>query len=165
VVTKNIRAVTYLPPEYHQKLKDYANQENLTESSALVEIVKQFFDGNSQQNSPDQKIIEEIVKEQLAGTEAEIVTLKAQIEKMQQLLALAISGKVTQKKRSTNSFMKPQLQPLKAGELANRLGVNSETVEKEANQGNEHFLAWSKSKDIGRVSWEKRGELYYPIKS
>ena len=53
---------------------------------------------------------------------------------------------------------------MKAKELANRLGVNSDTVEKEAALGNEHFLAWSRSKDIGRVSWEKRGELYYPLK-
>ncbi|WP_413167849.1 hypothetical protein ACL6C3_14220 [Capilliphycus salinus ALCB114379] len=43
MVTKNIRAVTYLPPEYHQKLKDYAKRKNLTESGALVEIVKHFF--------------------------------------------------------------------------------------------------------------------------
>ncbi|MEA5540024.1 hypothetical protein VB834_13395 [Limnoraphis robusta Tam1] len=107
-------------------------------------------------------MIEEIVKEQLASTEAEINTMKAQMEQMQQLLAGVISGKATQKKRSTNSFVKPKLQPLKAGELANRLGVNPDTVEKEANRGNENFLVWSKSKDIGRVSWEKRGELYYP---
>ncbi|EAW36000.1 hypothetical protein [Lyngbya sp. PCC 8106] len=166
MVTKNIRAVTYLPPKYHQKLKDYANQKNLTESATLVEIVKQFFEGNSpQNNSPDRTIIEEIVKEQLAGTEAEIVTLKAQMEQMQQLLAGVMSGKTTARKtRSTPSFVKPKLQPLKAEDLANRLGVTPETVEKEAHRGNEHFLAWSKSKDIGRVSWEKRGELYYPIR-
>jgi hypothetical protein len=126
VVTKNIRSVTYLPPEYHKQLKDYANQQNLTESGALVEIVKQFFEGKSQQNnSPDRTIIEEIVKEQLAGTEAEIVALKAQMEQLQQLLAGLMSGKTTARKtRSTPSFNKPKLQPLKAGDLANRLGVS-----------------------------------------
>ena len=163
MVTKNIRAVTYLPPEYHQKLKNFAKRENLTESSALVEIVKQFFNGNSQPDSSHKAIIEEIVKKQLAGTEAEILTLKAQVEQMQQLLAGMMSGK-TSRKSPSRSFTKPKLQPLKAGELANRLGVTPETVEKEANRGNEHFLAWSKSKDIGRVSWEKRGELYYPLR-
>ena len=165
MVTKNIRAVTYLPPEYHKKLKHFAKRENLTESGALVEIVKQFFDGNSQPDFSEKAFIEEIVKEQLAGTEAEIIAMKAQMEQIQQLLGGMMSGKTTARKtRSTNSFVKPQLQPLKAGELANRLGVTPETVEKEASRGNEHFLVWSKSKDIGRVSWEKRGELYYPLR-
>jgi hypothetical protein len=117
---------------------------------------------NSQLVSPQKAMIEEVVKEQLASTETEINTMKVQIEQIQQLLMGVMSGKTTARKTRSTSITKPKLQPLKAGELANRLGVNPDTVEKEANRGNEHFLVWSKSKDIGRVSWEKRGELYYP---
>ena len=95
-------------------------------------------------------MIEEVVKEQLASTETEINTMKVQIEQIQQLLMGVMSGKTTARKTRSTSITKPKLQPLKAGELANRLGVNPDTVEKEANRGNEHFLVWSKSKDIGR---------------
>jgi hypothetical protein len=163
MVTKNIRAVTYLPPEYYQKLTNFAKQQNLTESAALIQIVKQFFDADSQSDPLQKAMIEEIVKEQLANTEAEILTLKAQIEQLQQLLSGVMSGKAGARKTRSTSITKPKLQPLKAEDLANRLGVNPETVEKEAALGNEHFLVWSKGKDIGRVSWEKRGELYYPL--
>jgi hypothetical protein len=53
---------------------------------------------------------------------------------------------------------------LKAEGLARRLGVNPGTVEKEMALGAEHFRSWSRSKDVGRVTWEKRGTLYYPLR-
>ena len=71
----------------------------------LVEIVKQFFEENSpQNNSPDRTMVEEIVREQLAGTEAEIVTLKAQMEQMQQLLGGDDVGKNSRSKNSFDPF-------------------------------------------------------------
>ncbi|MGB3191122.1 MAG: hypothetical protein WBB43_17075 [Limnoraphis sp.] len=137
-------------------------QQNLSESAAIVEIVKQFFE---QPAEPELKvIIEEIVTEKLADTQDEVATLKTQMAQMQQHLAIAMSGKTPQKSR-TQSFTKPKLQPLKAEDLARRLGVNTETVEQEAAKGEEHFRAWSQSKDIGRVTWEKRGNLYHPLNS
>ena len=57
---------------------------------------------------------------------------------------------------------KPQLQPLTADNLARRLGVNPGTVEIETAKGAEHFRSWSREKDVGRVTWEKRGSLYHP---
>ena len=44
MVTKNIRVVGYLPPPDHQKLRDYIEANNLSESAALVRIVKAFFE-------------------------------------------------------------------------------------------------------------------------
>jgi hypothetical protein len=49
---KHIRDETY-----HQKLREYMEQESLTESAALVKIVKQFFDGSTGTKAP------EVVKE------------------------------------------------------------------------------------------------------
>lgn len=42
--TKNVRIVGYLPPDYHQKLRDYMAEQSLTESAALAKILKQFFE-------------------------------------------------------------------------------------------------------------------------
>jgi hypothetical protein len=44
MATKNIRIVGYLPPDQHQKLRDYMAQQSLTKSAALVTILKQFFE-------------------------------------------------------------------------------------------------------------------------
>ena len=82
---------------------------------------------------------------------------------MQQLLTGVMSGRTPRKSRR-QSFSKPQLMPLKAEDLARRLGVNTDTVEQEAAKGNDHFHSWSRSKDMSSVAWEKRGDLYYPLK-
>ena len=47
MATNNIRVVGYLPPPYHEKLREYMQSQTLTESAAIVAIVKQFFDGES----------------------------------------------------------------------------------------------------------------------
>ncbi|TAG60644.1 MAG: hypothetical protein EAZ28_06240 [Oscillatoriales cyanobacterium] len=44
MATKNIRIVGYLPPDYHQKLRDYMVEQSLTESAALAKIIRQFFE-------------------------------------------------------------------------------------------------------------------------
>lgn len=53
MATNNMRIVGYLPPAYHQKLREYMEQESLTESAALVKIVKQFFDGTTETEAPE----------------------------------------------------------------------------------------------------------------
>lgn len=45
MATKNIRIVGYLPPPYYERLRQYMKEQSLTESAALVKIVKHFFDG------------------------------------------------------------------------------------------------------------------------
>ena len=42
MATNNIRAVGYLPPLYHQKLREYMQSQSLTESAAIVAIVRQW---------------------------------------------------------------------------------------------------------------------------
>lgn len=44
MATNNIRIVGYLPPDQHQKLRDYMAELSLTESAAIVKILKQFFE-------------------------------------------------------------------------------------------------------------------------
>jgi hypothetical protein len=44
------------------------------------------------------------------------------------------------------------------------LGVNTGTVDIEAAKGSDHFHSWSRSKDMSRVAWQKRGTLYHPLK-
>jgi hypothetical protein len=163
MTTKNIRAVTYLPPQYHKQLRQYMKQQNLTESAAIVEIIKQFFDEPAEPDTELKAWVEAIISERLTETQTEIAQLKAQMEIMQQLLGEAMSGKTPRKSR--NQLMgKPQLQPLTVENLAKRLGVNTNTVEQEVAIGNDHFHSWSQSKDMSRVAWEKRGALYHPLK-
>lgn len=57
MATKNARIVGYLPPLYHQKLRDYMEEQSLTESADGVKIVRQFFD-----QGPGTKV-QEAVKE------------------------------------------------------------------------------------------------------
>lgn len=163
MTTKNIRAVTYLPPKYHKQLRQYMKQKKLSESAAIVEIVKLFFDEPAEPNSELKAYVEAIITEQLTETQTEVAQLKAQMEVMQQLLSEAMSGKIPRKSKS-QSVGKPQLQPLTVENLAKRLGVNANTVEQEAAKGNDHFHSWSRSKDMSRVAWEKRKNLYYPLK-
>ena len=162
MTTKNIRAVTYLPPQYHKQLRQYMKQQNLTESAAIVEIVKQFFDEPTEPDTSLKTWVEDIVTERLAETQTGVETLKAQMAQMQQLLTGVMSGR-TPRKSHRQSFSKPQLMPLKASDLARRLGVNTDTVEKEASKGNDHFHSWSRNKDMSSVAWEQRGDLYHPL--
>ncbi|MFB2971025.1 hypothetical protein ACE1CD_18800, partial [Aerosakkonema sp. BLCC-F183] len=52
MATNNKRIVGYLPPEYHNKLREYMKEQSLTESAALVRIVRQFFDLTVTANVP-----------------------------------------------------------------------------------------------------------------
>lgn len=45
--------VGYLPPPAHQQLCEYMKEESLSESAALVKIVKQFCDGSVETKAPD----------------------------------------------------------------------------------------------------------------
>jgi hypothetical protein len=162
MTTKNIRAVTYLPPKYHKQLRQYSKQQKLSESAAIVEIIKQFFDEPAEPDSELKAWIEATITEQLTETQTEVAQLKAQMEMMQQLLGETMTGKTPRKSKSQPG--KPQLQPLTVENLAKRLGVNIGTVEQEAAKGNDHFHSWSRSKDMSRVAWEKRGTLYHPLK-
>ena len=53
MATKNVRVVDYLPPPAHQQLRQYMEAESLTESAAIIKIVKHFFDGSVESKAPD----------------------------------------------------------------------------------------------------------------
>lgn len=166
MVTKNIRAVTYLPPDYHKKLRQYMKTQNLTESAALVQIVRQFFEGKQEpQPTPGLKaFVEGVVTEQLAPTRTEIELLKTQLNLLQHRLEASEPAPTPRKHRltATAPLNAPPLSSLTEGELTIRLGVSPGSVAKEAAKGQPHFRTWSKRKDPSGTAWEKRGSLYHP---
>ncbi len=80
MATQNVRVVGYLPPAYHLKLRHYMEAESLTESAAIVKIVKQFFDGTAVT----------IATEPIRGDE--IAELKADVAQLQQRLTILEQG-------------------------------------------------------------------------
>jgi hypothetical protein len=55
-----------------------------------------------------------------------------------------------------------KLQPLKAADLAKRLGVSAEAVEKAAALDSASFLEWSKRRDPASRAWLHQGNLFHP---
>ena len=53
MATKNVRVVGYLPPPAHKQLRQYMEEESLTESAAIIKMVKQLFDGSVESKAPD----------------------------------------------------------------------------------------------------------------
>ena len=157
MTTKNIRVVGYLPPLYYKKLCEYIREQELTESSAIVKIVKHFFEQPSIKAANPEK-------------DEEIASLKADIAQIMQRLAVLEEAAASLKSRSSGqsrSFMlshsEPSLRPLKSDELGRRLGVNPNTVEQEALKGEADFKDWSKRKDPSSTAWQKRGNLFHPL--
>ena len=125
MATNNIRVVGYLPPSYREKLREYMKAESLTESAALVKIIKQFFDGTAVA----------LVAEPIQGDEiAELKTDVAQLQQRLTILEQAVtSGRQFSKTRRarTEILAKPQLSlpPQTIANLARRLGVSTSTTE------------------------------------
>ena len=157
MATNNVRVVGYLPPSYHEKLREYMEAESLTESAALVKIIKQFFDGTAVT----------LVAEPIRGDE--IARLKADVAQLQQRLTIleqsVMSGQRFSSSKSRTSLQpKPQpvLPPQTSSELARRLGVSASTIEEVYQKGEDSFKEWSKRIDPTKKSWHKRGELFHP---
>lgn len=151
MATQNKRIVGYLPSDYHRRLRQFMDEQGLSESAALVQIVKEFFDGK--QSNP------------------EIETLKSQIAQLQQRMAVvegvlaAASGRGRSKQ---SGYGMPMVEPvqrkeLTAAQLAERLKVSEAEVEEAASQGTEHFRKWSKSHDPALLVWENRGGLFSKV--
>ena len=84
---KKIRIVGYLPPQYYQKLRDYIEVHDLSESGALVGIVKQFFDAPVSSNSDlkasfDRELasLRTEMKEEMEGMRQRLGVLEAELE-------------------------------------------------------------------------------------
>jgi hypothetical protein len=158
MATKNIRIVGYLPPDNYQKLRDYMAQQSLTESAALVKIIKQFFEAAPALSA---ETVASETRETFAQMRAEIAELRGRVT------ALETAGIQRQfHKTSPKHFGSQQpsmtLRPLKAADLAKRLGVSAEAVENAADRGSADFLEWSKRRDPASRAWQKQGNLFHP---
>ncbi|MCT7975938.1 hypothetical protein [Laspinema olomoucense] len=143
------RIVGYLPVEYHNRLRQYMEEENLGESAALVQILREFFDGR-QQNP-------------------EIESLKSQLVQLQQRVAVVeavlSSGGRGSRGRNSMPVMREPIKPkaLTTAELAERLKVARKEIDEAVLQGVEEFKKWSRSRDPALIRWEKRGELFHQV--
>lgn len=157
MATNNIRVVGYLPPSYHEKLREYMQSQTITESAAIVTIVKQFFDGSTR-SAP------------VANNELDEATapLKAQIALLERRLAVLEEAFVSRKqfkparRAPYQGGPPPVLPPQTITQLAQRLGVSAATVESAAQKGSDEFRDWSRRRDPAKRSWERRGELFHP---
>ena len=157
MATNNIRVVGYLPPPYHEKLREYMQSQSLTESAAIVAIVRQFFDGENG-------------SEGVASQELDEATapLKAQIALIERRLAVLESAFVSsQRSKSARRAPyqygpPPVLPPQDITQLARRLGVSAATLEEAAQKSSDEFRDWSRRRDPAQRSWCKKGELFHP---
>ena len=158
MATSNVRIVGYLPPDYHKKLREYMENESLTESAALVRIIRQFFDGAIAQP----KATPERSSDATASLKAEMASLQQRLSVLEQVVA---SGA----KRGRTSFTKtvkippPTLPPQSEVELARRFGVNPNSISEAVEKGEEYFFDWSRRRDPGKKAWQKRDNLFYPL--
>nr|MCU0547466.1 hypothetical protein [Oscillatoriaceae cyanobacterium Prado104] len=114
MATKNIRIVGYLPPDNYQKLRDYMAEQSLTESAALVKIIKQFFEAAP---ALSVETVASETRETFAQMRSEIAELRGRVA------ALETAGIQRQfHKTSPKNFGVQQpsmmLRPLKAADLA-----------------------------------------------
>ena len=149
MATQTKRIVGYLPSDYHRRLRQYMDEENLGESAALVQIVREFFDGR-QQNP-------------------EIESLRSQLAELQQRVAVVEavlnSSGGRGRGRSQTPVMREPIKPkaLTTKELGERLNVTPPEVDEAVSQGIDEFKKWSRSHDPALLRWEKRGDLFYQV--
>jgi hypothetical protein len=132
--------------------------QSMTESAALVKIVKQFFDGTTEisvANASKEK------DNAIAELRADITQLQRRLAVMEQAIVSRQQLK-SAKSRTSYHAAPPKLPPQTLSELARRLGVGTGTVESAYQKGEAYFKDWSKRLDPAKKSWHKRGELFHP---
>ena len=119
MATKNVRVVGYLPPPAHKQLRQYMEEESLSESAAIIKMVKHFFDGSEGIKAP------EVTQEK---SEA-ISELKAEMAELKRRLAVLEQAVVSGQPRPFANSRTPQKQrppmtlpPQSSNDLARRLG-------------------------------------------
>lgn len=160
MATKNTRVVGYLPPPYHEKLREYMKEQSITESAALVKIVKQFFDGSTEIE------VQEVAKEKddaIAEVKADIVELKRRMMVLEQAVVSGKQRSFTNSRASQKQGPLPLLPPQSCADLARRLGVNPDTLEEAYQKGEAYFKEWSKRRDPSQRAWQKREEFFHPL--
>ena len=158
MATNNIRVVGYLPPSYREKLREYMKAESLTESAALVKIIKQFFDGTAVA-----LVAEPILCDEIAELKTDVAQLQQRLTILEQAVTSGQQFSKTRRAR-TEILAKPQLSlpPQTIANLARRLGVSTSTTEEAYQKGEAYFRDWSRRMDPTKRSWRKRGELFHP---
>ena len=157
MATQNVRVVGYLPLSYHEKLRQYMEQESITESAAIVKLLKQFFD------SPKVALATPEKGDEIAELKADVAQLMQRLTILEQAVA---SGRQLNSAKSRTSYQhrqsQPVLPPQTSTELARRMGVSASTVDEAYQKGEDYFKNWSRRMDPTKKSWDKRGELFYP---
>lgn len=135
-------------------------EQSLTESAALVKIVKQFLDGSTGTK------LSEAAKEK----DDAIAELRTDIAELQRRLIILEQAVVSGKQRpfaSSKTSQKqrplPTLPPLSCADLARRLGVSPGTIEEAYQKGEAYFKDWSRRMDPNKRSWLHRGEFFHPL--
>jgi hypothetical protein len=159
MTTKNVRVVGYLPPPEHEKLREYMREESLTESAAIIKIVKQFFDGSVETKTPD------AAKEKdqaIADLKADVVELKRRLAVLEQAVVSGLTRPFANSRTSQKQRLPMTLPPQSSNDLARRLGVSTGTLKQADEKGEAYFKDWSRRMDPTQRSWYKQGELFYP---
>ena len=156
MTTNNIRVVGYLPPSYREKLREYMKAESLTESAALVKIIKQFFD-----DTAVALVAEPILCDEIAGLKADVAQLQQRLTILEQSVRSGQRFSSTKSRTSIQSKPQPVLPPQTSTELARRLGVSAGSVEAAEQKGEAYFRDWSRRMDPTKRAWQKRGELFH----
>ena len=159
MTTKNVRVVGYLPPPEHEKLREYMREESLTESAAIIKIVKQFFDGRVETKTPD------AAKEKdqaITDLRADVVELKRRLAVLEQAVGVVLSRPFANSRTPQKQRPPMTLPPQSSNDLARRLGVSTGTLEQADEKGEAYFKDWSRRMDPTKRSWLRRGELFHP---
>jgi hypothetical protein len=155
MTTKNIRIVGYLPPAIHQQLREYMATHSLTESAALVQIVKQFFNAQPDRASADLSVRDR----DLDPLKTEVAGLKQRLEALEATISSPRRSSTRRDRYSATPTLPPQTLP----ELARRLGVGTETLTEAAGKGEAAFKDWSQHRDPAKRAWVQRDGRFHPV--
>lgn len=160
MATKNIRIVGYLPPQYHEKLREYMKEQSITESTALVKIIKQFFDGTLSANVSEVTSQKEDV---VASLEADMARIKHRLMVLEEEVTSIKQRRVG--KSQTYPFPRTpvKLLPQTEEQLSTRLGVMPSEIQSAVEKGEDYFKDWSKRRDPALRTWQKRENLFHPL--
>ena len=159
MVTKNIRIVGYLPPPFHQKLREYTQTHDLSESAALVRIVKAFFEPDALSDDPESP-----VERELASLKDEMVEMRQRLGVLEAALATSTRARsYSQSRNSASTRPAPTLREQTSANLARRLGVTAESLKEALGKGEEHFKNWTKRRDPGSRAWVEREGRFHPL--
>ncbi|OKH30602.1 hypothetical protein NIES2119_30625 [[Phormidium ambiguum] IAM M-71] len=160
MATKNIRIVGYLPPQYHEKLREYMKEQSITESTALVKIVKQFFDGTLSANVPEVTSLQDDV---VASLEADMARIKHRLMVLEEEVTSIKQRRVGKSQTYPFPTSPVKLLPLLVEQLSTRLGVMPSEIQEAVEEGEDYFKDWSKRRDPALRAWQKRGNLFHPL--